>query len=46
MGILGHKTSLKLKKKKKAPKTQITSCTLSNYNGIKLEISNKRNYRK
>jgi endonuclease/exonuclease/phosphatase family metal-dependent hydrolase len=38
--ILEHKASLKYKKIK------TISCILSDHNGIKLEISNRRNYRK
>jgi hypothetical protein len=39
--ILGHKAS-----DSKSKKVRITSCILSDYNGIKLEIKNQRNYRK
>jgi exonuclease III len=39
--ILGHKTSLN-----KYKKIEITSCILSDHNGIKLELNNKRNSRK
>jgi hypothetical protein len=39
--ILGHKEMLK-----KYKKTEITPCILSDHNGIKLEIDNKRNYTK
>jgi hypothetical protein len=37
--ILGHKVSLN-----KCKKTEVTSYVLSDHNGIKLEINNKRNY--
>jgi hypothetical protein len=39
--ILGHKARLNTYKK-----TEITPCILSDHNGIKLEINNKRNYKK
>jgi hypothetical protein len=39
--IIGHKLSLN-----KYKKTEIISCNLSDNNGIKLEINNKRNYKK
>jgi hypothetical protein len=39
--ILGHKASLN-----KFKKIEITLCILSDHNGIKLQINNKRNYRK
>jgi hypothetical protein len=39
--ILGHKASLR-----KYKKSEITSCILSDQNGIKLELGSKRNYRK
>jgi endonuclease/exonuclease/phosphatase family metal-dependent hydrolase len=39
--ILGHKSSLNTYKKIK-----ITSCILSDHNGIKPEVNSKRNYRK
>jgi hypothetical protein len=39
--ILRHKASVIMYKK-----IEITSCILANYNGIKLEVDNKRNYRK
>jgi hypothetical protein len=38
--ILGHKASLN-----KHKKTELTSCSLSDHNGIKLEINSMRNYR-
>jgi hypothetical protein len=38
--ILGHKVSLN-----KHKEIEITSYILSDHNGIKLEISNKRNYK-
>jgi endonuclease/exonuclease/phosphatase family metal-dependent hydrolase len=38
--ILEQKTSLKFKK------IEITPCTISDHNGIKLELNNRRNYRK
>jgi endonuclease/exonuclease/phosphatase family metal-dependent hydrolase len=37
--ILGHKASLS-----KYKKVEITPCILSDHNGIKLELNNKRNY--
>jgi hypothetical protein len=37
--ILGHKANLN-----KCKKMLLTSCTLSDYNGIKLEINSQRNY--
>jgi hypothetical protein len=39
--ILEHKAKFN-----KFKKTGIIFCTLSDHNGIKLEINNKRNYRK
>jgi hypothetical protein len=39
--ILGHKASLN-----KFKKIEITPCSISDYNGIKLELNNKRNPRK
>jgi exonuclease III len=39
--ILGQKASLK-----KFTKIEITHCIISNYNGIQLELNNKRNHRK
>jgi hypothetical protein len=39
--ILGHKANLSKYKKR-----EVTSCILSDHNAVKLEISNKSNYRK
>jgi hypothetical protein len=39
--ILGHKTSLN-----KFKKIEITPCIISDHNGLKRELKNKRNYRK
>jgi hypothetical protein len=39
--ILGHKASLN-----KYQKLEITSCIMSDHNGIKLDLSDKRNSRK
>jgi hypothetical protein len=39
--ILGHKASLS-----KYKKTQVTLCTLSNHNALKLELNNKNNNKK
>jgi hypothetical protein len=39
--FLGQKASLN-----KYKKTEVTSCFLSDHNGIKLEINSKRNHRK
>jgi exonuclease III len=39
--IIGHKASLS-----KDKKIEITSCSLSDYNAIKLELNNKNNSRK
>jgi hypothetical protein len=39
--IRGHKASLN-----NYEKIEITPCTISDHNGIKLEVNKKRNYRK
>jgi endonuclease/exonuclease/phosphatase family metal-dependent hydrolase len=39
--ILGHKANLN-----KFKKIEITPCIISDHNGIKLELNNKRSYRK
>jgi hypothetical protein len=39
--ILGHKKRLKIFKK-----IEITPCIISDHNGIKLDLNNKRNHRK